>query len=45
MNTGPTRALLLMATIATPTDSRASAVGYVPFENFVGKAQIIFFDR
>jgi signal peptidase I len=26
------------------TDSRVlSVVGYVPFENFVGKAQIIFF--
>ena len=25
------------------TDSRFSAVGYVPFENFVGKAEVIFF--
>ena len=25
------------------TDSRFSQVGYVPFENIVGKAQIIFF--
>ena len=27
------------------TDSRFSAVGYVPFENFVGRAEIIFYSQ